>query len=387
MPVGFFMPIVSLFGVGCVNEVGARAKILGGNKALIVTDAYLAKNTDIVTKVKQSLADAGLDVAVFDGAEPNPTDKNVETGIEIWNKEKCDLMVSVGGGSSHDCAKGIAMVVSNGGVIKDYSLGVDLCKKPLMPYLAVNTTSGTGSELTRAAVITDTSRKIKMVMVDWRMIPDVAFNDPELLVGMPPSLTAATGMDAMTHAIEAYVVPNSATPLTDITALGAIKMIAEWLPKAVANGTDLVAREKMAYAAYIAGIALSNAFNGYVHAMAHQPGSHYNLPHGVCNAILLPIVSEFNIIAKAERYRDIAIALGENVEGLSVTEAAYKAIEALKKFNVAIGIPSGFKELGLIVNDDEIEAMAKDAMADPCASFNPKVAILEDIVELYKKAM
>ena len=172
--------------------------------------------------------------------------------------------------------------------------------------------------MTRFCIITNTSRKVKMAIVDWRVTPNVSINDPELMVGMPPALTAATGMDALTHAIEAYV-STAATPLTDSAALMAIKLVSKYLPKAVANGTDMEAREKMAYAQFLGGMAFNNASLGYVHAMAHQLGGFYNLPHGVCNAILLPIVSKFNILASAERFQDIAIAMGENVTGLSVT--------------------------------------------------------------------
>ena len=294
-------------------------KSLNGKKCLIVTDKFLG-SCGIADRVKEIFVNAGLEVAVFDGAEPNPTDKNVEAGVKVFNENKCDSIVSLGGGSSHDCAKGIGLVAANGGEIYDYE-GIDKSSNPMVPLMAINTTAGTASEITRFCIITDTRRKVKMAIVDWRVTPQIAINDPELMKGMPPALTAATGMDALTHAIEAYV-STAANPLTDAAALMAIKMIQQYLPKAVANGDYMQARDKMAYGQYLAGIAFNNASLGYVHAMAHQLGGFYNLPHGVCNAILLPYVERFNLIGNLNRFRDIAEAMGENIEGLSTHEAA-----------------------------------------------------------------
>jgi alcohol dehydrogenase len=223
-----------------------------------------------------------------------------------------------------------------------------------------------------------------MCIVDWRVTAKVSFNDPILMLEKPQALTAATGMDALTHAVEAYV-STIANPLTDSAALMAIKLVAEYLPKAVANGADLKAREQMAYAQFLAGMAFNNASLGYVHAMAHQLGGFYNLPHGVCNAILLPNVEEFNLIACHERFKDIAIAMGECVCGLSVTEAAQKAIDAIKKLSASIGIPSGLAELG--VKEKDFEVMGKNAMADACSLTNPRIATLAEVMGIYKKSM
>lgn len=284
---------------------------LGGKKALIVTDAFLAKN-GMAENIQTILSDAGVESTVFGGVEPNPKDVNVEAGLQVFRENGCDSIISLGGGSFHDCAKAIALVASNGGNIRDYE-GVDRSSNPLCPMIAVDTTAGTASEITRFCIITDTSRHVKMAIVDWRVTPQIAINDPNLMVGMPPALTAATGMDALTHAIEAYVSTN-ANPLTDAAALMSITMITQYLPKAVANGVYMKARDKMAYGQYLAGIAFNNASLGYVHAMAHQFGGMYNLPHGVCNAILLPHVEEFNLIGNANRFRDIAKAMGEITE-------------------------------------------------------------------------
>jgi alcohol dehydrogenase len=380
--IGYFMPAVNLFGAGCVKEVGDQAKLLGGKKAFLCTDAVLNK-LGMADQVKKYLVDAGVEVVIFDGSDPNPTDKNVHDGVEIYKKNGCDMLVTLGGGSSHDCGKAIGIIVTSGGHITEYE-GVNKCKTNLMPYLAINTTAGTASEMTRFAVITDTKRTVKMPIGDWRLTPSVSFNDPEMHVGMPPGLTAATGMDAMTHAIEAYV-SLAAFPVTDAAALMAIKLIAEWLPKAVANGADVEARMQMCYAEFLGGMAFNSAVLGYVHATAHQPGGIYNKPHGECNAIMLPHVMQFNLIAKAERYRDVAVAMGENVEGLSVNEAAQKAVDAIKKMNVAIGIPAGLGTYG--IKEADLEHMAKCAMQDICVFFNPRTATLEEVIQIYKNAL
>jgi len=378
----YFIPTINLFGEGSVNDVGDQIKTLGGKKVLIVTDAILAK-LGMAEKVKNIILKAGLEVVIFDGAEPNPTDLDVEAALGMYTENSCDSLVSIGGGSSHDCAKGVGLVASNGGNIRDYE-GFDISTKNLPPFVAVNTTAGTGSEMTRFCVITNTSRKVKMAIADWRVTPKVSINDPELMVGMPPALTAATGMDALTHAIEAYV-SIIATPLTDSAALMSIKLVAKYLPKAVANGSDMEAREQMAYAQFLGGMAFNNASLGYVHAMAHQLGGFYNLPHGVCNAILLPIVSEYNILASAERFGDIAVAMGENIDGLSVPEAAQLAIDSIKRLSKSVGIPAGLAELG--VKEKDFKVMATNAQADVCQATNPRLASLQQVIQLYRNAM
>lgn len=239
----YFLPTRNLFGEDSVKETGSLMQSLGGKKALIVTDAFLAKN-GMAENIQTILSDAGVESTVFGGVEPNPKDVNVEAGLQVFRENGCDSIISLGCGSSHDCAKAIALVASNGGNIRDYE-GVDRSSNPLCPMIAVNTTAGTASEITRFCIITDTSRHVKMAIVDWRVTPQIAINDPNLMVGMPPALTAATGMDALTHAIEAYVSTN-ANPLTDAAALMSITMITQYLPKAVANGVYMKARDKMA---------------------------------------------------------------------------------------------------------------------------------------------
>lgn len=379
---GFFTPTVALMGVGCAKEAGRQAKALGAKHVLLSTDAGMVQ-FGIAAQVKAMIEAAGLEVTIYAGAEPNPTDKNVHDGVAVYQGHGCDGIVSLGGGSAHDCAKGIGMVIGNGGSIRDYE-GVDKTTKPMPPFLAINTTAGTASEMTRFCIITNTDTHVKMALVDWRCTPNVAINDPLLMVGMPPSLTAATGMDALTHAIEAYV-SIIATEVTDACALKAISLIAKWLRAAVANGSNIEARDKMAYAEYLAGMAFNNASLGYVHAMAHQLGGFYNLPHGVCNAILLPEVCEFNLIACPERFRDVAVALGEDVTGLSVVAAGERAIAAIRRLAKDVGIPRDLATLG--VREKDLEIMAGNAKKDACQLTNPRTATLEQVVGIYKAAL
>jgi alcohol dehydrogenase len=378
----FYTPTIALMGVGCARETGHQARVLGASHAFLCTDVGMVK-LGIAEKVKQMIEGAGVEVTVFDGSEPNPTDKNVHDGVALYQARGCDAIVTLGGGSSHDCGKGIGMVVGNGGNIRDYE-GLDKTSKPMPPFLAINTTAGTASEMTRFCIITNTDTHVKMAIVDWRCTPNVAINDPLLMVDMPPSLTAATGMDALTHAVEAYV-STIATPVTDACALQAIELIARWLRPAVALGTHIEARDKMAYAEYLAGMAFNNASLGYVHAMAHQLGGFYNLPHGVCNAVLLPEVCEFNLIACPERFADIALALGENIDGLSTMDAAARAIAAIRRLARDVGIPRNLAALG--VKSADLETMAGNARNDACQLTNPRTATLPQVVEMYAKAL
>ncbi len=378
----FFMPVVSLFGADVLSELPARVASLGGGKPLVVTDKGMTQ-LGYTKQVTDLLDSAGIQYAVFDDTVPNPTDQNVEQGAKAYQDNKCELLISLGGGSAHDCCKGVGLLVSNGGVIADYE-GVDMSKTSLPPYIAINTTAGTASELTRFTIITNTSNHVKMAIVDWRVTPDLAINDPQLMMKMPPSLTAATGMDALTHAVEAYV-STDANPITDACALQAIRLIARYLRVAVARGDDLEARDRMAYAQYLAGMAFNNAGLGHVHAMSHQLGGMYDLPHGVCNALLLPHVCEANLMAAQERYADIAEALGENVYGLAVREAAQMAVVAIRCLSADVGIPSNLTELG--VQDKDIETMVKHAQLDVCAATNPRRLNDKEVAAIFRAAM
>lgn len=378
----FFIPSVTKMGIGAVKQLGASAKFLGGTKALLVTDKGMV-SLGVADQMKQLLEESGVQTVIFGGAEPNPTDLNVREGLKAYRENKCDMLVSLGGGSSHDCAKGIGIVATNDGDIRDFA-GIDSVPKPLPPFIAINTTAGTASEMTRFAVITNSDIHVKMIFATARITPTIAINDPVLMVGMPPALTAATGMDALTHAIEAYVAAL-ANPVTDACALAAVRLVADYLPQAVANGDNLEARDKMAYAEYLAGMAFNNAGIGIVHAMAHQPGALLNKPHGVCNAILLPHGCAFNLIACPQRYADVAIALGVNPAGLTTMEVAEKGVEAIRKLSVAVGIPPGLGDIG--VKESDIKALSENAIKDICCLFNPRKIKIEDITRLYKEAL
>ena len=379
---GFYIPCVSLFGPGCAKEVGIKAQNLGAKKALIVTDAGLFK-FGVADIIVGYLKETGVDSHVFAGAEPNPTDINVHNGVKEYNEQGCDFIVSLGGGSSHDCAKGIGLVTAGGGHIRDYE-GIDQSKVPMTPLVAINTTAGTASEMTRFCIITNTDTHVKMAIVDWRCTPLVAIDDPKLMIAKPAALTAATGMDALTHAVEAYV-STAANPITDACAEKAISMISEWLRPAVANGENIEARDAMAYAQYLAGMAFNNASLGYVHAMAHQLGGFYNLPHGVWNAILLPHVCEFNLIACPDRYAKIAQLMGVNTTGLTVTEAAYSAIAAIRELSASIGIPAGLAVLGVKAEDHAV--MTSNAQKDACMLTNPRKATDAQVIAIFEAAM
>lgn len=378
----FFMPTVNLMGIGAAKQIGTQMSLLERKKALIVTDAILVK-VGIPNTIKKYIEEAGYEAIIWDQVQPNPTDKNVQSGLEFFKKNECDIIISVGGGSPHDCAKGIKIVADNGGLIKDYE-GVNKSSKATIPLVAINTTAGTASEITRFCIITDTSRSVKMAIIDWRCTPNVSINDPELMLAMPAKLTAATGMDALTHAVEAYV-STIATPVTDSAALKAVELISKWLRKAVTDGSDIKAREQMTYAQLLAGMAFNNASLGHVHAMAHQLGGLYNLPHGVCNAILLPHVCKFNLMTTPERFADIAMAMGEDVTGLSESQKAEKALEAIKKLSKDVGIPANLKELG--VKEEDLETMSNNAMKDACSFTNPRTATLNDVINIYKEAL
>lgn len=378
----FFIPAVNMMGIDCLDEAMEAIRKYGFLKALIVTDAGLAK-AGLAQHIAGLLVEQGIDSVVYDGARPNPTVSNVENGLVMLAKHHCDFVISLGGGSPHDCAKGIALVAANGGHISDYE-GVDRSARPQLPLIAINTTAGTASEMTRFCIITDEVRHIKMAIVDRNVTPLLSVNDPALMAAMPKSLTAATGMDALTHAIEAYV-SIAATPITDACALKAISMIASNLRKAVNDGSNMAARENMAYAQFLAGMAFNNASLGYVHAMAHQLGGFYDLPHGVCNAVLLPHVQSFNASVCPTRLTDIAQAMGENTRGLSPEDGARLAITAIRNLSRDIDIPAGLTALG--VREEDFPTLAANALKDACGVTNPRRADQAQIEGIFRRAL
>ncbi|WP_305841656.1 L-threonine dehydrogenase [Photobacterium leiognathi] len=382
MSSAFYIPTVNFMGAGCLTQAADAIKSHGFKKALIVTDKVL-NQIGVVTQVAVLLTERDIDSVVYDGTQPNPTIKNVDEGLALLKENQCDFVISLGGGSPHDCAKGIALLAANGGQIGDYE-GVDRSAKAQLPVVAINTTAGTASEMTRFCIITDEERHIKMAIVDKNTTPLMSVNDPQLMLAKPASLTAATGMDALTHAIEAYV-STAATPITDAVAIKAIELIQQNLRTAVKEGQNLNAREQMAYAQFMSGMAFNNASLGYVHAMAHQLGGYYNLPHGVCNAVLLPHVQRYNAQVSAERLRDVAKAMGVDVEGMTAEQGADAALEAIVALSKDVGIPSGLKELG--AKEEDIALLADNALKDACGFTNPKQATHEEISQIFMAAM
>ena len=373
----FFMPSNNILGQGALAEGLTQIAQLGFKKAFLVTDAPLVQ-MGMAQQVADRLAEKGIEYVIFDGVKPNPTVGNVNAGLEQLNKAQADFIISLGGGSVHDCAKGIALVASNGGKIEDYE-GLNQSKKPQMTLIAINTTAGTASEMTRFTIITDESRHVKMAIVDSNVTPFLSINDSELMEGMPAGLTAATGMDALTHAVEAYV-STIASPITDACALKAIALVARYLPTAVREPNNKEAREQMAYAQFLAGMAFNNASLGYVHAMAHQLGGFYDLPHGVCNALLLPHVEAFNMSVASERLNEVGQVLGANNSDLKDLDV----IAAIKKLADIVGIPKSLEELG--VKREDFDTLADNALKDVCGLTNPVKASHAEIVGIFESA-
>ncbi|MCQ9325916.1 iron-containing alcohol dehydrogenase [Neisseria dentiae] len=377
MATQFFMPVQNIIGAGALAQAMDAIAALGLKKALIVTDGGLSK-MGVADQIGGLLKEKGIDYAVFDQVQPNPTVSNVNAGLAKLKESSADCVISLGGGSSHDAAKAIAIVAANGGKIEDYE-GLDKSKKPQIPLVAINTTAGTASEMTRFTIITDETRHVKMAIVDKHVTPLLSVNEPALMEGMPAPLTAATGMDALTHAVEAYV-STAASPITDAVAVKAIELIARYLPTAVSDPKNKEAREQMAYAQFMAGMAFNNASLGYVHAMAHQLGGFYDLPHGVCNALLLPHVERFNQQAAKARLDEIGTILGKNNPDL----AGLDVIDAITKLARIVGIPKSLKELG--VKEEDFDVLAENSLKDVCGFTNPIQANKEQIIGIFRAA-
>lgn len=373
----FFMPSNNLIGEGALEKGIEQLARLNCKKVFIVTDKIL-EQIGVVAQVTKPLESKGIEFKLFTDVQPNPTVSNVNAGLADLKSFDADLMISLGGGSVHDCAKGIAVVATNGGKIQDYE-GLDKSTKPTLPLVSINTTAGTASEMTRFCIITDETTHIKMAIVDSNLTPILSINDSAIMSNMPAGLTAATGMDALTHAVEAYV-STGASPITDACALKAIELIAQSLPTAVVEPKNMKARDDMAYAQFLAGMAFNNASLGYVHAMAHQLGGMYDLPHGVCNALLLPHVEAFNESAAKERLDTIGQILTENNNDL----AGLNTIDAIKKLADIVNIPKSLEELG--VKREDFDELATNALKDVCGFTNPIQASHEQIVGIFEEA-
>lgn len=371
----FHIPALNLMGAGALEKAADWMRGRGFRRALIVTDAGLVA-AGLAYRVQALLGAQDIQGFVFDGVKANPSVANVDAGLSMLQAQRCDVVVSLGGGSPHDCAKGIALLATNGGRIQDYE-GVNRSARPQLPLVAINTTAGTASEMTRFCIITDEARRVKMAIVDAHTTPVLSVNDPQTMAGMPPSLTAATGMDALTHAVEAYV-STAANPVTDACALQAVTLVARHLRRAVEHGDDIAAREQMAYAQFLAGMAFNNASLGYVHAMAHQLGGFYDLPHGVCNAVLLPHVQAFNARVCGARLADVGLAMG-------VEASAEATIAAIRRLAAEVGIPAGLRQLG--VREADVPALAANALKDACGLTNPIQPSQHEVEEIYLAAL
>ncbi|MCH4170179.1 MAG: iron-containing alcohol dehydrogenase [Lactobacillus sp.] len=379
----FLMPSVNFFGPNVIEKIGARAKMLNMTRPLVVTDKFLeGLHNGAVEQTLASLKAAGVDYVIYDGVEPNPKIHNIEAAKALYQQEKCDGIITVGGGSAHDTGKGTGIILTNGDDITKLA-GIETLSNALPPLIAVNTTAGTGSELTRHCVITNEKTRLKFVVVSWRNIPLVSFNDPMLMLDVPKGLTAATGMDAFVQAIEPYVSTNR-NAITDSQCIQAIKLIESSLREAVANGHNIEARTKMVEAEMLAGMAFNNADLGYVHAMAHQLGGQYDAPHGVCCALLLPTVEEYNIIAAPERFAQLAEIMGENTQGLSTRDAAELSIKAMRQMSEDVGIPKSIKAIG--AKPEDFPLMAENALKDGNAFSNPRKGTKEEIIQLFQAA-
>ncbi|MBQ0023797.1 MAG: lactaldehyde reductase [Prevotellaceae bacterium] len=380
----FILNEVSYFGAGARKELPEVLNRMGLKKALVCSDKGLIKvgTTDMVTSV---LDDVSFPYEIYSEIKPNPTVTNVKQGVEAFKASGADCIIAIGGGSSIDTAKGIGIVANNPEFGDIVSLeGCAPTKNKSVPIIALPTTAGTGAEVTINYVIIDEERQAKMVCVDPNDIPAVAIVDPELMYTLPKSLTAATGMDALTHAIEGYIT-KGAWVMSDMYELQAIKMIAENLPLAVDEPTNPVGREGMALAQYIAAQAFSNVGLGLVHGMAHPMGSLHDIPHGVANALLLPTIMEFNMPMCIEKYGVIARTMGVDTTGMSAEEAAQAAVDAVKALSIRVGIPQTLGELG--IKEENIPALAAQAIADVCTPGNPRDVTEAEIVELYKKVL
>ena len=372
----------SYHGKGAIQDIATEVKTRGFKKAFVCSDPDLIK-FGVTKKVTDVLDNAGFAYEIYSNIKPNPTIENVQTGVKAFKESGADYIIAIGGGSSMDTSKAIGIIINNPEFEDVRSLeGVAPTKKPCVPIIAVPTTAGTAAEVTINYVITDVEKKRKFVCVDTHDIPVVAIVDPDMMSSMPKGLTASTGMDALTHAIEGYIT-KGAWEMTDMFHLKAIEIISKNLRGAVENTPE--GREGMALGQYIAGMGFSNVGLGIVHSMAHALGAVYDTPHGVANAILLPTVMAYNADATGDKYKYIAKAMGEKKKK-NMTQEEYRkaAVDAVRQLSIDVGIPADLKD---IVKEEDVQFLAESAVADACAPGNPKDASLEDIIALYHSLM
>ncbi|MFD3448342.1 iron-containing alcohol dehydrogenase [Microbacteriaceae bacterium 4G12] len=382
MHINKFVTPEIIFGKHAIKQAGDACIRLGAKKVLIVSDNGVA-SAGWLEHVIQICKESHLPFATFTNVSSNPRDTEIVQGCLAFMDHECDAVIGVGGGSVLDVAKAIAILVSNGGKISDYE-GVDKIENPLPPMVMIATTAGSGSEVSQFSVIIDSNRKKKMTIVSKTLVPDIAIIDPYTLITKDSSLTAATGMDVLTHAIEAYV-SIAATPLTDVQAKNALSLISTYLRPSVASKTNEEAKEAMAMASLQAGLAFSNAILGASHAISHAIGGKFPMSHGDINAILLPYVMDFNFIAAPNRFQHIAQCMGIDTRGLTQREAGQLAIQFVKELSLDIGTPQRLRELG--ITEDMIEELSQVALDDACMITNPRDLTLEQLKDLLKKAL
>ncbi|MGI6096797.1 MAG: iron-containing alcohol dehydrogenase [Dethiobacteria bacterium] len=374
----FLIPTKIYYGFGEFKKVADRVREIGGEKILVVTDPVIGK-TDFTQSMLQSLEENGFIYKVYDNVEPNPAVRHVEEGLQMAKGFGCELIIGIGGGSALDTAKAIAVMMTNEGKIGDYWGNPP--KNAAMPVIAIPTTAGTSSEITWVTVVKDEEKKVKMGIGSPKLAPAIAIYDPEVTKTMPPGITASTGMDALTHAIEAYTNINN-NPVAELAALEAVRLISENLRPAVAKGDNLKARHGVLLGTLFAGIAFANAVLGVVHAITSPLGGYFPVPHGVVNAILLPPAMEYNKNACIDKFVKIAEAMGENIEGLSKLEAADKAIEAVKRLSKDVGIPESLSEIG--VKEELLPEIAAEAIKNVNIPLNPRQPSEKDLIQICK---
>lgn len=378
-----FLAPESVFGAGAAALAGRYVQNLGARRVLLVTDPDIT-GLPWFRDIRESILDTGIELEMFSDVHPNPRDFEAMRGAEVFRDKACDAIVAVGGGSPMDCAKAIGIVVTNDCHVLDFE-GVDNVANPGPPLICVPTTAGSSADVSQFAIINDTARKVKIAIVSKAMVPDVALIDPLLTLTMPPDLTAHTGVDALTHAIEAYV-SNAHGPTTDLFALDAIKRIARFLPLAITRPDDAEARAGMMLGSMYAGLAFSNAILGAVHAMAHSLGGLMDLPHGQCNAMLLDHVIAYNFDAAPDRYADIAQAMGAQLSPAAGHEEMRQAVlSQVRALKTAVGATEGLASLG--VTPAHLDGLTAFAMNDPCMVTNPKVPTAVDIKAVFQNAL
>ncbi len=376
----FRVPPLTIVGDGATAKLGEHMKKLKVKHSFIVTDKVIVK-LGLLEQTLRSLKKMNIAYTIYDEVEPDPTDLMVYNGVNFYKQSQADCIIGFGGGSPIDAAKAIAVLVNNNLQLNSANIEENINDRP--PLVAVPTTAGTGTEVTDVTVITNTTTNVKMVIKHPLMVPDIALIDPNLTLNISPYITAATGIDVLTHAIEAYVARSSCT-LARALSHRAIRLVMKYLPTAVGYGANIIARHKMAVACYMAGMAFSNAGLGLCHSMAHQLGATYKIPHGVANALLLPHIMRFNLLVRLDRFVEIAHIIDERFEQLTKKEAALKGIDAIAQMISEIGLPTQLREIGAICED--FNMMAENALKDITIKTNPRSANIDDIIKIFESA-